>query len=339
MVLNRKPPPEPTLTPYTSFPGNAFRPHLSPDGQRVAFVWDGGTGNFDIFVRLVNAGDPLRVTTNEAQDLDPAWSPDGRQIEFIRRSPEKQELYVIPSLGGAERKIAEISSRQRHWAADGARYVRSLGPMWSPNGAQIAVTNAAPGEPDSIYLINIETGGKTPPDDSREFGRSRFRADIFAARGPGGFHPGEGGERAALRHLRSAADGQQAHASNLRSSPVGWHGVDGRRPHPLFFGSRRRVQAVVDPGHGRVSPAGPRGGHAGASSFALCGRTPAGLLGGILQHQHLAGAARTGQCASPVAVSFLRPQRRQPAILAGRTPDRFHLQPLRAHRDLDLGRR
>jgi hypothetical protein len=41
MLLNRKPPGAPTLTPLTSLPGHTFRRRFSPDGQRVAFVWDG----------------------------------------------------------------------------------------------------------------------------------------------------------------------------------------------------------------------------------------------------------------------------------------------------------
>lgn len=198
--LNRRPPPAPALTPLTSFPGSAFRPRFSPDGQRVAFVWDGGTGNFDIYVKLVNAGDPLRLTTNEAQDLDPAWSPDGRQIAFLRRSPGKQELYVVPSMGGTERKIADISAGQSRWGADGAGYVRSLGPAWIPSdGTQIAVSNAAPGEPDSIYLIGVETGEKlrlTTPENANPEGRS------------GGFREGAHRSERLSRHLGAARRGR-----------------------------------------------------------------------------------------------------------------------------------
>jgi Tol biopolymer transport system component len=160
--------PVPSLSPLTSFPGNALRPSISPDGKRVAFVWDGGTGNFDIYVKLINTGDPLRLTTNPAQDLDPAWSPDGRQIAFVRRWPDRHELLIIPSLGGAERKIADFSAKQAHWQVDGNAYRRTLGPSWSQDGEQIAVAGSlSPDEPDCIYSIAVETGEKrrlTKPD-------------------------------------------------------------------------------------------------------------------------------------------------------------------------------
>lgn len=166
--LGRKSAPVPSLVPLTSLPGNAFRPSISPDGKRVAFVWDGGSANFDIYVKLINTGDPLRLTTNPAQDLDPAWSPDGRQIAFVRRSPDRNELFIVPSLGGAERKVADLAASQGHWQVSGNLYPRTLGPSWSPDGEQIAVAGAlSAGEPDSIYLIALETGEKrrlTQPD-------------------------------------------------------------------------------------------------------------------------------------------------------------------------------
>jgi Tol biopolymer transport system component len=159
--VSHKPSPAPSLTPLTSFPGNALRPSISPDGKRVAFVWDGGSGNYDIYVKLINTGDPLRLTTNPAQDLDPAWSPDGRQIAFMRRSPDRQELFVVPALGGAERKIAGLSAKRSRWQVDGSAYQRTIGPSWSPNGEQIAVVDtSSPDEPDSIYAITLESGEK-----------------------------------------------------------------------------------------------------------------------------------------------------------------------------------
>jgi Tol biopolymer transport system component len=166
--LGRKSAPIPSLVPLTSLPGNAFRPSISPDGKRVAFVWDGGSGNFDIYVKLINTGDPLRLTTNPAQDLDPAWSPDGRQIAFVRWSPDRHELFIIPSLGGAEQKVADLAPSQVRWQVDGNLYRRTLGPSWSPDGEQIAVAGAlSRDEPESIYLIAVETGEKrrlTKPD-------------------------------------------------------------------------------------------------------------------------------------------------------------------------------
>jgi DNA-binding winged helix-turn-helix (wHTH) protein len=77
--------PELKAVPFTSFPGSEILPAFSPDGAQMAFAWDGPQEeNYDIYVKLVGAGEPLRLTTNPASDLNPVWSPDGRYIAFTR---------------------------------------------------------------------------------------------------------------------------------------------------------------------------------------------------------------------------------------------------------------
>ena len=74
-----EPPLEPLLpVPLTSYPGMEAGPTFSPDGDRVAFWWNGEQpDNSDIYVKLIGPGPPLRLTTDPAQDHSPAWSPDG----------------------------------------------------------------------------------------------------------------------------------------------------------------------------------------------------------------------------------------------------------------------
>jgi hypothetical protein len=76
----------------TTFPGSELRPSFSPDGDHVAFMWDGPKrDNPDIYVqRIGSAGPPLRLTTDPRTDYNPAWSPDGRWIAFLRLTIDKQ---------------------------------------------------------------------------------------------------------------------------------------------------------------------------------------------------------------------------------------------------------
>jgi len=154
------PPPLPVVRPLTSYPGYEFEPAISPDGKQFAFVYNGESNNYDIYVKLLDAGTPLRLTTDPAHDLHPAWSPDGRYVAFLRVSPERQQLMVVPALGGAEREIAEISSTQARWVPD-ASAMHPVGPAWSPDGKYLAIQNRANEDsPDSIYLIAVDTGAR-----------------------------------------------------------------------------------------------------------------------------------------------------------------------------------
>src|SRR5262249_32959148 len=85
------------IIPLTTYPGRESFPALSPDGTHVAFTWGGDNDeNPDIYVRLVEGGNPVRVTDSPAEDLNPVWSPDGQTLAFYRHAPETHGLYLIP---------------------------------------------------------------------------------------------------------------------------------------------------------------------------------------------------------------------------------------------------
>jgi eukaryotic-like serine/threonine-protein kinase len=140
------------ILPFTSSPGTKFTPAFSPDGNEIAYTWTGEKGdNADIYVKLIGAGSPLRLTTDPAEDSDPAWSPDGRYLAFLRETATGGSYYVIPALGGAERKIADAYLQR---PADG----RSLD--WSPDGKYLIVADkTTPQDPSfSILLLSVEDG-------------------------------------------------------------------------------------------------------------------------------------------------------------------------------------
>src|SRR5207249_11057314 len=107
--LSKSSPPEMQTVVVTSFEGGEYCPSFSPDGNQIAFVWDGQNhDNFDIYVMQVGGATPFRLTTGPASDVFPAWSPDGREIAFIRYQPNKlQAILAVSPLGGPERKLAE----------------------------------------------------------------------------------------------------------------------------------------------------------------------------------------------------------------------------------------
>jgi Tol biopolymer transport system component len=149
------------VVPLTSQPGIERSPAFSPDGKQVAFVQARENSDFNVYVKLIGAGEPLRLTTSSARDMSPAWSPDGRFIAFLRATGEAKGYYIVPSLAGAERKLTDAYG----WAQRG---VVTQSVAWSPDGRTLAlVDKAAEDEPWSIFLLSVETGERrkftTPP--------------------------------------------------------------------------------------------------------------------------------------------------------------------------------
>ena len=69
--------------PLTSYPGIESQPTFSPDGTQVAFSWRGEKrDNWDVYVKLIGPGPPLRLTTDPDVDHSAAWSPDGQHMPF-----------------------------------------------------------------------------------------------------------------------------------------------------------------------------------------------------------------------------------------------------------------
>jgi Tol biopolymer transport system component/DNA-binding winged helix-turn-helix (wHTH) protein len=110
---------QPKLWQLTFEPGLESEPTWSPDGNLIAYISDRG-GNFDIWVRPVGEGNPVRVTASPAHDWQPDWARAWNRLVF-RSERDGGGLYVVPVLGGNERKISSFGYR----------------PRWSPDGRQI----------------------------------------------------------------------------------------------------------------------------------------------------------------------------------------------------------
>jgi len=164
LVKGRTPPPasDPiTITPFTFDGGAKAWPRLSPDGERVAYAWTGpGDDRWDIYVKPVGPGTkPIRITDAPAFHSTPVWSPDGRQLAFVRvMALDRAAIYTVPALGGQERKIADLTGTV---VLGWIYYLREL--SWAPDGTWLAVgEQPAPDLPARIVKIALSGAGRVP---------------------------------------------------------------------------------------------------------------------------------------------------------------------------------
>jgi len=127
----------------TAAPAPSPSPGPSPtpigSGGAIAFTLR-RDGNADVYTLNQADRQLVRLTHNQAEDRDPAWSADGDQIAFASNRANNWDIYLLDLVSGQPIRL----TRDKGFDAN---------PSWSPDGKRIAFESYRRGSLD-IYVMN-----------------------------------------------------------------------------------------------------------------------------------------------------------------------------------------
>jgi serine/threonine protein kinase/dipeptidyl aminopeptidase/acylaminoacyl peptidase len=142
-------PPKPTFMRLTFEPGIESSPTLSPDGRDLLYAGGPVTAAFDIFVRGVGSDTTVNLTKDSpAQDMAPAFSPDGQLIAFSSVRENSLGVFVMQRDGTSVRRLTNGGTD----------------PVWTPDGREIVFGTGDGSEPDGrlapseLWAVNVSSG-------------------------------------------------------------------------------------------------------------------------------------------------------------------------------------
>jgi Tol biopolymer transport system component len=104
-----------------------------------------------LFAIDATGSDPVKLTRQaNVSDLQPAWSPDGRRIAFVRLIGDRgrPDLFVATAEGKGRTRLTRTPVPERD-------------PAWSPDGTKIAyAARTSPTGPFRIFVINPDGTGR-----------------------------------------------------------------------------------------------------------------------------------------------------------------------------------
>lgn len=134
------------------------------------------SGNPDIFVMNADGTNLRRLTDHPANDIWPAWSPDGARIAFPSRRDGNFEIYLMNPDGTDLQRLTHTPGHEDF-------------PAWSPDGARILFTRSEVDE--GTFVIDADGSGEEKlldfivlePDWSPDGTRIVFGSDHEGFRG------------------------------------------------------------------------------------------------------------------------------------------------------------
>ena len=85
---------------FTTSEGSWMSLDLSPDGRTIVFELLG-----DLYTLPVTGGEATRITSGQAYDMQPVFSPDGKRLAFISDRNGSENLWIANANGTRPRAV------------------------------------------------------------------------------------------------------------------------------------------------------------------------------------------------------------------------------------------
>lgn len=138
---------------------NSQNPDWSPAGNKIVFQsrgtrpnpnyptdpWPYTLTDYEIHVVAIDESELVRLTNDDAEDVLPLWSPDGKQIAFLSNREGSFDLYVMNADGTNVKRTVQLEIEHETDLIDHDYY-------WLPDGQHMLYDDR---------LITLETGEVT----------------------------------------------------------------------------------------------------------------------------------------------------------------------------------
>ena len=174
-------------------PGEYYHPQLSPDGRTlVVSRSDLATETRDIWVIDLARETQTRLTVDPADDLNPAWSPDGARIAFTSNRKGQRDIYEKQADGIGEERLLLTSDTEKNvecWLPDGRSLLFNVlsgggkREVWALSVAGEGRSHAVLSGPADIQSSQLSPDGKFIAYSATESGRSEIFVQNFPPAG------------------------------------------------------------------------------------------------------------------------------------------------------------
>jgi Tol biopolymer transport system component len=114
---------------------------------KIAFASD-RDGNYEIYTMSADGSDIFRLTENDGEDRNPAWSQDGARLAFVSDRDGNAEIYAMNADGSAQTRLTNNAAPD-------------ISPVWFRDGTnRIAFVSSRTGN-DEIFVMNADGTGQT----------------------------------------------------------------------------------------------------------------------------------------------------------------------------------